>query len=185
VSAAAALERMRADGVGCASSPWAAVGAGTVTELGRYFDEIDDQITTMDGWVRGMEQDGEGGEQLGQGFFGTWATFMEADPWYLNPTNNRPSGWRAFLRDYESLLTKLTTDDPVWAMLEAFEDELVRLWDWANGAGSKPPIPRPKRGFQPPPPSDTWEGKLEGAIQVAAGIGLLFGVGYVIRGIRP
>ncbi|MEQ9323034.1 MAG: hypothetical protein RIF41_27960 [Polyangiaceae bacterium] len=160
------------------------VSGGTVWSLGDYMDEVDRQFTAFDAWVRALEQDpGPATDHLSQGFFLRWHLLMDASPWLLEPTSHRPSGWRAFYAEHRGFLIRVWSDEPLWALTERFEDELVRQWDWAIECGATPPIARPLWGHQPPPPEKTAAGKAEKVLGWVAVIAAIAAAGYALRGL--
>lgn len=164
------------------ASPIARIGGGTVRELGDYLTEIDRQMSRFDAFVKELEQR-PGRDQLSQAFFGGWTALYLTQPWLLDETNGLPYGWLSFLDDQGGFFNRLTSDDPLWAIAEKFEDRLIHFYDLAVEGGARPPFPRPARGYEPPPPEQTTAGQLQAALRWAAVLGLVFGAGYVLHGL--
>lgn len=167
-----------------------AFGLGGPVDLGRYMDEVNAQAQAFDAWVSDLWTNPEGDDRISQGFFGAWNTYMNADP-PTKDSRGRPLGWRAFYREYRGWLLPdyldnwiFGTGEELWDQTEAFEDHMIHLYDWVVEEGGKPPLDRPSRKYQPPPPDKTIEGKVEGALKWVGIIGLVAAVGYVIHGFR-
>ncbi|MEZ4447569.1 MAG: hypothetical protein R3B72_51310 [Polyangiaceae bacterium] len=164
-----------------------AIGAGEVGadvfELGDYLDQVDRRYTAFDVWVRSVTLPGATPDHLSQGFFGEWALLLSSSPWYRREDNGRPYGWRAFYAEHRAFLSLLFSDAPVWALTEAFDEQLVRMTAMAKREDAPPGIPPPSRGYQPPPPEDRPLAKVETALTWAAVIAGLAAAGYVLRGL--
>ncbi len=148
--------------------------------LGQYMDEVDQQVIALDAHMRNLEHNPSPTDRCSQGLFGAWNQFVNA-PEASRTDTGQPYGWRAYYADNRGLLTLIFTDDPLWADTEAFEDELIRFWDWAAECGGPPPVDRPERKHQPPPPSETPEGQIKSAVKAVIVVAAIWGVAQVLQ----
>lgn len=167
-----------------------ALGGSGPIDLGRYMDEVNQEIDTFDVWIYSIEKDVSKGGNLSTGFFGEWGTFLYTSP-PSKDSRGRPFGWRTFYAEYRGWLLPdyldnwvFGTGEELWDQTEAFENNLIRFYDWAVEAKANPPMKRPEHKYQPPPPEKTIEGKAWQAAQWVGIIGAVAAAGYLIHSIR-
>ena len=157
--------------------------------LGRYMDEVNTQAHAFDAWVGEVATaKPSGSDRLSGGFFSLWNSFMNATPPHRD-SRGRHYGWRAYYRSRRGLLVPdvlsnwIFDDSPLWDQTEAYEAELIRLYDMAVAEGGSPPGKRPQPKYQPPPPEETIEGQVRTALTWVGIVGLIAAVGYVLHGL--
>ncbi len=177
VSAAVGRERPRS----------ASFGEGDPVDLARYMDQVNKDVNAFDAWVTETRKQPTETDRLSQGFFGSWLDFYASDP-PTRDTNGKPLGWRAFYREYRGWLLPDYLDnwifgdgEALWDQTEAYEEQLIRYYDWAVDEGGEPPIARPQLKYQPPPAGSTIEGKVEAALKWVGVIGLIAAAGYLLH----
>ncbi len=158
------------------------IGDKSAYQLANYMDEVDKEVGEFDVFMRDLEHNPKPKDTCSHGFFGAWNQFINAQEAGVGSTG-KPDGWRAFYRDNRGLFDRWLSDDPLWAMTESYEDELIRFYDWAVSCGAKPPTKRPERAHQKPPPSETPEGQIASAVKWAVIIGGVVAAGYLLRSV--
>ena len=157
-----------------------AVSGGIVTigDLGDYMDEVSLAVEALALDIADDQKTYPAKTEIGQSFLGSWVSFLNQDPYTLEPET---LGWWSFYHQERGLVARLGEVSELWAATRRFETQLLKYYDEAVSLGLVPSRPRPTLGFDEPPTVDTVASTIKSAVTIAMVVAVLWGVGQVIK----